>query len=278
MMKKSTSTKVSLFVTFVLVSAIFSVNGNVYAQNETLPDALNVTEVPLANSTNVTQTTDVPVEEELLPTTTTEGIAANNSTGNATGSTENVTETVPVEEELLPTNTTTDGLVTINATSAAPRDEITGEEATTTTSPHGHSENATSDKSTVSRDSQTILLEGQSLPEGSFIHLYDSTPYKIVNGHIAANVPCDEENTSTVNVLIGQAPNLAPAELEFVEPLSSPGELCLYHADIASNNATTITDIAIGNNLTDDIDFPATSTVVLGVNEIAPLGDDHHAE
>ncbi len=84
MTKKSTSTKVSLFVIFVLVSAIFSVNGNVYAQN------------------------------------------------------------------------------------------VTSDE---------HIENATH-ASTVTRDSQTILLEGESLPEGSFIHLYDSTPYQINNGHV----------------------------------------------------------------------------------------------
>lgn len=232
MMKKSTSTKVSLFVVFVLVSAIFSVNGYVYAQNESLSEALNVTEVPLDNSTNVTQTT-VPVEEELLPTTT-------------------------------------DGLVTTNATSAAPRDEAS--------STDDHSENATAHESTVTRDSQTILLEGESLPEGSFIHLYDSTPYKIESGHIAAKVPCDEANATAVDVLIGQAPNLAPAELEFVAPLSSPGDLCLYHADIASDDANTITDIAIANNSTDDIDFAATSTIVLGVNEISPLADQGHAE
>ena len=128
----------------------------------------------------------------------------------------------------------------------------------------------------VTRDSQTILLEGDSLPEGSFIHLYDSTPYKIMNGHIAAKFPCNDDNATAVDVLIGQAPNLAAAELEYVAPLSTPGDLCLYHVDIASDNATTITDIAIANNFTEDIDFPATSTVVLGVNEIAQLGDDHH--
>ncbi len=140
MTNKSTSTKISLFVSFVLVSAIFSVNGNVYAQqNVTLSEALNVTDTAEQNFTN--ETSSVPVEEELLPTTT------------------------------------TDGLVTDNATSATPRDEVAEQ-----TDEHG---NETS-TSTVTRDSQTVLLEGESLPEGSFIHLYDSTPYKIMNGHIAA--------------------------------------------------------------------------------------------
>lgn len=230
MTNKSTSTKISLFVSFVLVSAIFSVNGNVYAQqNVTLSEALNVTDAAEQNFTN--GTSSVPVEEELLPTTT------------------------------------TDGLVTDNATSATPRDEVAEQ-----TDDHG---NETS-TSTVTRDSQTVLLEGDSLPEDSFIHLYDSTPYKIMNGHIAAKVPCNDANSTEVNVLIGQAPNLQPAELEFVGPLSTPGELCLYHVDIASDETTAITDIAIQNNSTEDIDFPATSTIVLGVNEIAHLSGEHH--
>ena len=236
MMKKSTSTKVSFFVVFVFVSALFSVNGNVYAQNESLSEALNVTEVPLDNSTDSTQTT-VPVEEELLPTTTTDGL-----------------------------------VTTTNTTSAAPTDEVSGEAHT-----DDHSENATK-AGTVTRDSQTILLEGESLPGGSFIHLYDSTPYKIMNGHIAAKVPCTEDNAAEVDVLIGQAPNLAAAELEFVEPLSTPGDLCLYHVDIASDDVNTITDIAIANNSTDDFTFPPTSTIVLGVNEISSLGDQSHTE
>ena len=229
MTSKSTSTKVSLFVVFVLVSAIFSVNGNVYAQqNVTLSEALNVTDAAEQNVAN--ETDSVPVEEELLPTTT-------------------------------------DGLVTDNATSATPINETVEQ-----TDEHG---NETS-TNTVTRDSQTILLEGESLPEGDFIHLYDSTPYQIMNGHIAAKLPCNDANSTDVNVLIGQAPNLQPAELEFVGPLSTPGELCLYHVDVASDETTPITDIAIQNNSTEDIDFPATSTIVIGVNEIAHLSGEHH--
>ncbi|MBA2268044.1 MAG: hypothetical protein H0W19_06880 [Nitrosopumilus sp.] len=236
MTNKSTSTKVSLFVVFVLVSAIFSVNGNVYAQqNVTLSEALNVTDAAEQNFTN--ETDSVPVEEELLPTTT-EGLVSG------------------------------DGFVTDNVTSATPRDEITEETG-------DHEENTTA-VNTVTRDSQTVLLEGESLPEGDFIHLYDSTPYKIMSGHIAAKLPCNDANSTDVNVLIGQAPNLQPAELEFVGPLSTPGELCLYHVDIASDETTPITDIAIQNNSTEDIDFPATSTIVLGVNEIASISGEHN--
>ncbi len=122
-------------------------------------------------------------------------------------------------------------------------------------------------------DSQTILLEDKMLPEGSFIHLYDSTPYKIISGHIAAKLPCNEDHATAVDILTGQAPNLTQAELEYVEPLSTPGVLCLYHVDIGSNDANPITDIAVANNFTEDIDFPESSGIVINVNEISGTAD-----
>jgi len=123
----------------------------------------------------------------------------------------------------------------------------------------------------VVRDSQAILLEDKTIPANDYIHLYDSTPYMITNGHIAAKLPCDTNNTSPLKVLIGQAPNLTPAELEFVKPLSTPGKLCIYHVDIPSKAGEVVTDIAIQNPTTTEIKLPSTSSIVIGVNEIAPL-------
>jgi hypothetical protein len=123
----------------------------------------------------------------------------------------------------------------------------------------------------VVRDSQTILLEGKTIPANDYIHLYDSTPYMITNGHIAAKLPCETNTTSPLKILIGQAPNLKPAELEFVKPLSTPGKLCIYHVDIPSKAGQVVTDIAIQNPTNSEIKLPATSSVVIGVNEIAPL-------
>jgi hypothetical protein len=123
----------------------------------------------------------------------------------------------------------------------------------------------------VDRDSQAILLEDKTIPANDYIHLYDSTPYMIINGHIAAKLPCDTNNTSPLKILIGQAPNLKPAELEFVQPLSTPGKLCIYHVDIPSTAGEVVTDIAIQNPTTTEIKLPSTSSVVIGVNEIAPL-------
>ena len=125
----------------------------------------------------------------------------------------------------------------------------------------------------VVRDSQTILLEGKTIPAKDFIHLYDSIPYMIMNGHIAMKVPCDTSSKPAVNVLIGSAPDVKPVQPELVKELSKPGSMCIYHVDVGSDVAKKIiqTDIAIQNPTDKTITFPPTSTFVIGVNEIAPL-------
>jgi hypothetical protein len=130
------------------------------------------------------------------------------------------------------------------------------------------------------RDSTAILLAGQTIPGGSFIHLYDSTPDAIATGHIAAKIPCDENSNATLTILTGSAPNLQPVELEpLPEPLSTPGELCLYHADLASEQGGNMTtDIAIQNAGDEDVELPATSTVVIGVNKVLPGAAEEHQE
>ena len=126
---------------------------------------------------------------------------------------------------------------------------------------------------TVVRDSQTILLEGKTIPSKGFIHVYDSTPYMIMSGHVAANLPCDSNAKTPYNVLIGQAPNVKPAELEYIKELSTPGKMCIYHVDINSEpggKAGIVTDIALQNPTATDVKFPPMSTLVIGVDEIAP--------
>ena len=139
--------------------------------------------------------------------------------------------------------------------------------------------NAQEHTSTVVRDSAVVLLGGRTLPANNFIHLYDTTPYIIMNGHIAAKLPCNDESESPLEVLLGSAPNLAPAEFETIDELSTPGEMCLYHVDVASHPETTngtITDIALQNPTGENIEFPSTATVVIGVNEIAPGSGKGH--
>ena|SRR5437870_4053906 len=137
---------------------------------------------------------------------------------------------------------------------------------TSPTSVRGQTKSAT----TVVRDSSTVLLDGKTIPAMDYIHLYDTTPYKIMNGHIAAKLPCDATSVTPLKILVGQAPNFKSASLDLVKELSKPGSMCIYHVDIPQGGAIT-TDVAIQNPTNNPIKLPDTSTVVIGVNEIMPL-------
>jgi hypothetical protein len=180
---------------------------------------------------------------------------------------------------------------TTNATTSgtAPPD------GTAVTEEHEHSnETATEGETFTVRDSVFALLADHTIPSNGFIHLYDTTPYSIRNGHVAAKIPCNEDSTPMLDILVGVAPNLTAAPLELVANLSTPGELCLYHndlpaaeqANVTSANSTTtsanatamITDIAISNPSDEDITLPATSTIVIGINEITKGAHSHEEE
>ena len=153
------------------------------------------------------------------------------------------------------------------------------EEYATTEAGHSAAEEEKEyNETSIVRDSVTELLQDKVIPGGDFIHLYDSTPYHILNGHVALKVPCGDNSTTPVQLLIGSAPNMTAATLENIAPLSTPGEQCLYHADlIPGGNVTIITDIALKNPTEDEIEFPPTATVVIGINEITK-GEHGHSE
>ena len=132
-------------------------------------------------------------------------------------------------------------------------------------------QNNTTQDSFTTMDTQTILLEGESFPENSYIHLYDTTPYQIASGNIVAKLPCNDDSDTEISVLTGQAPALVPIELEYISDLSTSGGTCMYRSDINSSESNPITDIAIGNNSPDDIDFPETSSIVVSVSEISRI-------
>lgn len=128
---------------------------------------------------------------------------------------------------------------------------------------------------TVVRDS-VVMLGPKTIPAMDYIHLYDTTPYMIMNGHVAAKLPCDTNSESPLQILIGQAPNLKPAEFELIGELSTPGNLCLYHVDLASEQVEgdLVTDVAIYNPTNERIRLPLTASVVIGINEIMPIIED----
>jgi hypothetical protein len=164
-------------------------------------------------------------------------------------------------------------LTTVNFASAQQSTNATGTEE-----PHEESE-VHADNATAVRDSTAILLSGETIPGGSFIHLYDSTPDAIATGHVAAKIPCNEDSNATLTILTGAAPNLQPTDLELLPELSTPGELCLYHADLASEQGGNMTtDIAIQNPGEEDVELPATSSVVIGVNKVLPGASAEHHE
>lgn len=185
-------------------------------------------------------------------------------------------------------------LAFLSAPAASLTPAIAQQQSTNATSPEVATEGEApmTEGTTTVRDSVFALLADQTIPASGFIHLYDTTPYSITNGHIAAKIPCDDESAPLLNILVGVAPNLAPAPLELVPPLSTPGELCLYHTDLpapaqanatttanaTTANATMITDIAIQNPGDEDVTLPSTSTVVIGVNEIAQGAHSHEEE
>src|SRR5688572_25101089 len=178
-------------------------------------------------------------------------------------------------------------------TNATAPEEAPEAEAVTAEEEHGHASNETATEGTTTvRDSVFALLADHTIPASGFIHLYDTTPYSIKNGHVAAKIPCDDDSTPLPDILVGVAPDLTPAPLELNANLSTAGELCLYHTDLpapeqanattsaanaTTTNATMITDIAISNPGDEDVTLPSTSTVVIGINEIA-RGEHSHEE
>ena len=66
---------------------------------------------------------------------------------------------------------------------------------------------------TTVRDSTAVLLAGETIPGGSFIHLYDSTPDAIATGHVAAKIPCDDNSNATLTILTGSAPRIVHTQI-----------------------------------------------------------------
>ncbi|MDN5868407.1 MAG: hypothetical protein L0H55_13560 [Candidatus Nitrosocosmicus sp.] len=123
----------------------------------------------------------------------------------------------------------------------------------------------------VVSDTQNIFLQDKSLPEGSFIHLYDSSPYKIVEGHIDARLPCEDDGSTDLNMLIGMTPYLVPFDIETVSSQSNLEGICQYQFNIQSNETESIADITLQNNSTDTIEFPFSSSILIHIAKISEM-------
>ncbi len=117
-------------------------------------------------------------------------------------------------------------------------------------------------------DTVTIPLDDRSIPEDSYLPIYDSRSYKILDGHIAAKLPCNDDNSSDVQIMAGNASELSPIELEIIPELSVAGSMCLYHGDVIPGQGNMIYDLIVQNNSTDDIDFPSTSSITISIAKL----------
>lgn len=95
--------------------------------------------------------------------------------------------------------------------------------------------NATTDTASLA-----VLLSGLNLSQNQFILLYDSTPFAS-KGHIALNLPCDSADLSSplFQVLVGRAPDIIPTRLGYIEQVSAPPDMCVYHAQFGFGDPVT---------------------------------------
>lgn len=120
----------------------------------------------------------------------------------------------------------------------------------------------------VISDSQNLMLGDKTLPSNDFIHIYDSSPYKIKQGHISATLPCDEDNNTDVRVLTGTTNQFQVANLQSIDEPSNSDDLCHYGANIQSTIDKPIVDIMIQNNSEEDIEFPSMSSFMVTVTQL----------
>lgn len=115
----------------------------------------------------------------------------------------------------------------------------------------------------ILRNSESIFLEDKHLPESSIMTLVNTSPFKIIEAQITSRLPCDENNNSVVEILIGNPSNYSETVLEFLGRYSEESNLCIYK-NVISDSANEINEIALSNNGTEEIEFPPTSTIMIG--------------
>src|SRR5215208_1178323 len=118
----------------------------------------------------------------------------------------------------------------------------------------------------ASTTSDTILLNGVTLQSGETLLVYDSTPFAS-KGHLAMNVPCNENTpeTAMLEILLGRAPDLSPVKPGYLPQMSAPPNNCIYHAQFGFGDP--VTDIAIryiGENQTT---FRGSNSLIISTHE-----------
>lgn len=112
----------------------------------------------------------------------------------------------------------------------------------------------------------TVLLNGANLSSSEFLLLYDSTPFAS-KGHIALNVPCNPNDPSSplFQILVGRAPELVPTTVGYLEPISQPPNICIFHTQFGFG--FPVTDIALQNIAERNITFGGPHSVAISSHE-----------
>jgi hypothetical protein len=89
-------------------------------------------------------------------------------------------------------------------------------------------------------DYDKALLSHQIIPPKNFIPFFDAPPYNLMEGHVSAKLPCNENSTMPLKIFIakirvGQTRELKPVQLQLVRDLSKPGYTCVYHEPSVHN-------------------------------------------
>ena len=118
----------------------------------------------------------------------------------------------------------------------------------------------------ISTTSTNILLNGINLTQGEFILLYDSTPFGS-KGHIAVNLPCnpDDPLDPIFDILVGRAPDLFVLPLGYLEQISKPGKMCVYHGQFGFGDP--ITDLILKYVGDDPIKLEGPHSIVISAHE-----------
>jgi hypothetical protein len=119
---------------------------------------------------------------------------------------------------------------------------------------------------TIDTASLSLLLGGQNLSQNEFIIIYDSTPYAS-KGHIALNLPCDKADPRSplFQVLVGRAPDITPTPLGYIEQVSTPPDMCVYHAQFGFGDP--VTDVLLKYIANGTISLEGPHSVALTTHE-----------
>jgi hypothetical protein len=130
-------------------------------------------------------------------------------------------------------------------------------------------ESASLNKDHFIKDSESIFLGDIDLPEENLMLIYQVNPFTVSNATILSKLPCDENNSTPVDILVGKLPDFQSIPLEYVAEFSDPGNMCNYKTEIVKfNSSIPFSELALYNNSTDDIEFPSSSAIHVGMTAL----------